>query len=108
MTGGCPNWVNVDRILYIGAGNEPGEEEEEMPQPTRPQDDQAQLFHEVVLVLGGVFAVQGTDDETIRRVASGLQRVYRRARHKQRAATLTPHPAIAALLHLTEAEGDQS
>lgn len=70
-------------------------------------DELATLFRDVVLVLGGVFAVQGTDDETIRRVAGGLERVYRRARQgSQRSAAsaprLTPHPAIAELLRLTE------
>ena len=82
-----------------------------MPQPTPDRDDQARLFREVVLVLGGVFAVQGTDDETVRRVAAGLERVYRRARQNQRSTTanqaLAPHPAIAALLRLTAAEGDE-
>lgn len=82
-----------------------------MPQPTPDRDDQARLFREVVLVLGGVFAVQGTDDETISRVAAGLERVYRRARHNQRhtnaSQALAPHPAIAALLRLTAAEGDE-
>jgi hypothetical protein len=74
------------------------------------RDDLAEMFREVVLVLGGVFAVRGTDDETICQVARGLERVYRRARHKgagvgaPRAATTTPHPAIAGLLHLTDVE----
>ena len=82
-----------------------------MPQPTPDRDDQARLFREVVLVLGGVFAVQGTDDETVRRVAAGLERVYRRTRQNHRVTTtsqaLAPHPAIAALLRLTAAEGDE-
>jgi len=82
-----------------------------MPQPTPDREDQARLFREVVLVLGGVFAVQGTDDETIRRVAAGLERVYRRARLNKQATTasqaLAPHPAIAGLLRLTEAEGEE-
>ena len=82
-----------------------------MPQPTPERDNQARLFREVVLVLGGVFAVQGTDDETIRRVATGLERVYRRARQNSESTTasqsLAPHPAIAALLRLTAAEGDE-
>lgn len=80
-----------------------------MPQPTLERDDQARLFREVVL--GGVFAVQGTDDETIRRVATGLERVYRHARQNSKPTTasqpLAPHPAIAALLRLTAAEGDE-
>ena len=75
------------------------------------QDDVARLFRDVVLVLGGVFAVEGTDDRTIRRVATGLERVYQRARHQPQASKptprLTPHPAIAALLQLTEPEGAQ-
>lgn len=75
------------------------------------QDDVTRLFRDVVLVLGGVFAVEGTDDRTIRRVATGLERVYQRARHPPRAPKpsppLAPHPAIAALLQLTEPEGAQ-
>ena len=73
-----------------------------------PLDPLASLFREVVLVLGGVFAVRGTDDETIRRAARGLERARRRARGlpAQRApSTLAPHPAIAELLRLTEDEG---
>jgi hypothetical protein len=65
------------------------------------------LFREVVLVLGGVFAVRGTDDETVRQVAAGLERAWRRARSKTRSSTdgrPAPHPAIAALLRLTTEE----
>jgi len=73
------------------------------------QDDVTRLFREVVLVLGGVFAVEGTDDRTVRRVATGLERVYQRARHQPQVpkpnAPLAPHPAIAALLRLTDDEG---
>ena len=74
-----------------------------------PRDPLAALFRDVVLVLGGVFAVRGTDDETVRRVAAGLERAWRRARGGAgRSAppvpNLAPHPAIAALLRLTEAE----
>lgn len=74
------------------------------------QDDVTRLFREVVLVLGGVFAVEGTDDRTIRRVATGLERVFERARKPREPApraAMTPHPAIAALLQLTEPEGAQ-
>ena len=65
------------------------------------------LFREVVLVLGGVFAVRGTDDETVRQAAAGLERAWRRARGKARPSTdghTVPHPAIAALLRLTTEE----
>jgi len=65
------------------------------------------LFREVVLVLGGVFAVRGTDDETVRQVAAGLERAWRRARSKARPSgdgPAAPHPAIAALLRLTTEE----
>lgn len=72
------------------------------PQP----DELAAMFRDAVLVLGGVFAVQGTDDETIRRVTTGLERVYRRARRERQPARheprLKPHPAVAALLRLTD------
>lgn len=73
-----------------------------------PRDPLASLFREVVLVLGGVFAVRGTDDETVRRVARGLERAWRRARGiptEPAPGTLAPHPAIAELLRLTEDEG---
>ena len=65
------------------------------------------LFREVVLVLGGVFAVRGTDDETVRQAAAGLERAWRRARGKARPSAdghTVPHPAIAALLRLTTEE----
>ena len=75
--------------------------------PKSEHDPLAQLFREVVLVLGGVFAVQGTDDETIRNVAAGLESVWRRSRTRRtrsHAARLAPHPAIAALLRLVAEE----
>ena len=66
--------------------------------PTR--DDLTRLFRDVVLVLGGVFAMEGTDDRTISRVATGLERVYERACRKGREpranAAMVPHPAIVA------------
>jgi len=72
------------------------------------RDPLASLFREIVLVLGGIFAVRGTDDETIRRVARGLERAWLRARGvpaEPTPRTLAPHPAIAALLRLAEDEG---
>ena len=76
------------------------------------RDPLASLFREIVLVLGGVFAVRGTDDETVRRAARGLDRADRRARglpgQPASSPTLAPHPAIAALLRLTEEEGGAS
>ena len=92
---------------------------------------EAALFQQVVLTLGGVFAVRGTDDATIRQVAAGLARVWERAlargasgrpaRLLRRAkageavhplaaaikkiaggAGMGPHPAIDALLRLVE------
>jgi hypothetical protein len=65
------------------------------------------LFREVVLVLGGVFAVRATDDDTVRQVAAGLERAWRRAQSKTRPTSdgpTVPHPAIAALLRLTTEE----
>jgi len=83
-----------------------------MADPKPPRDPLASLFREVVLVIGGVFAVRGTDDETIRRVAGGLERAYRRARglpvDRTTRTTPAPHPAIAALLRLTDEEGGAS
>jgi len=74
------------------------------------RDELSVLFRDVVLVLGGVFAVQGTDDETIRRIARGLERAYLRAKGSLEQPTttapkLTPHPDIAALLRLADREG---
>lgn len=68
------------------------------------------LFREVVLILGGIFAVRRTDDDTVRQIAAGLERAWRRARSKTRPGTdgrPAPHPAIAALLRLI-AEEDQA
>lgn len=81
--------------------------------PKTPQDELADLFRDVVLVLGGVFAVRKTDDETVCQVARGLDRAYRRAREKRAGGatsaagpgtTLTPHPAITGLLRLIDSE----
>lgn len=72
-----------------------------------PRDQIASLFREIVLVLGGVFAVKRTDDETVRRVAHGLYRAWRRARGipgELTPQTITPHPVIADLLRLTDDE----
>ena len=76
-------------------------------------DGLSELFREVVLVLGGVFAVRKTDDETICQVARGLDRAYRRAIMKRAgpevgtsstAFGLTPHPAITGLLRLVDSQ----
>jgi hypothetical protein len=40
-----------------------------MRQYERERGARAALFQEVVLTLGGAFAVRGTDDETIRQIA---------------------------------------
>jgi len=80
-----------------------------MTEQKPPRDPLAVLFRDVVLVIGGVFAVQGTDDETVERVARGLERAYHRARGPGQPTPsppkLVPHPAIAALLRLTDSEG---
>ena len=81
-----------------------------MTEQKTPRDQLAVLFRDVVLILGGVFAVQGTDDETIERVAKGLECAYRRARGRtdRPASTgpnLAPHPAISALLRMTDQQG---
>ena len=71
-------------------------------------DDLDLLFREVVLVLGGVFAVRRTDDETVRRVARGIERVYVRLRQREadtrarRTSAAAPHPEIERLLRLAE------
>lgn len=83
--------------------------------PARPNDELTELFRDVVLVLGGVFAVRKTDDETVCRVARGLDRAYRRALKKRSGdaadaagpgKALEPHPAIAGLLRLIDTEED--
>ena len=80
-----------------------------MTEQKPPRDQLAVLFRDVVLVIGGVFAVQGTDDETIGRVARGLERAYHRARGPDQPTPstpkLVPHPAIAELLRLTDSDG---
>lgn len=66
-------------------------------------DRLAQFFQEVLLVLGGVFALQPTNDATVWQVTRGLEHAYRRARRQ----TATPnrrtaaHPAISRLLGIT-------
>lgn len=66
------------------------------------------FFREIVLILGGNFAIDGTDEQTVERVAAGLERAYRRALQKAgpepRRDSLEPHPAIASLLRLIEME----
>ena len=73
----------------------------------------SELFREVVLILGGVFAVRKTDDETICQVARGLDRAYRRAVLKRAGPQVgtsgsdiafAPHPAITGLLRLVDTE----
>jgi hypothetical protein len=75
------------------------------------RDPLAEMFREVVLVLGGVFAHRGTDDGTVCQIARGLHRVYRRAQSRTEGSgraqvlpALSPHPAIVGLLHLTRNE----
>lgn len=83
-----------------------------MTHPAVQTDPVAQLFRDVVLVLSGVFAIRGTDDETICQVARGLERVYRRARGRTGKAGggatpsggTAPHPAVLGLLRLIEPE----
>jgi len=75
----------------------------------RTDDELRSLFRELVLVLGGVFALRRTDTETIEAVAAGLERAYRRARRRcglrrPWAGVPAPHPAIAALLRLLDAD----
>jgi hypothetical protein len=41
---------------------------------SRPNHELTLLYEELVLLLGDVFALHSTDDETIRDVASGLER----------------------------------
>jgi hypothetical protein len=74
-------------------------------------DQLDRLFRDAVLVLGGVFAVRGTDDETICQVARGLECVFRRARARRTDVAsapaaprlAAPHPAILGLLGLAHA-----
>lgn len=83
-----------------------------MPSNHHPMEPLTGLFREIVLVLGGVFAAQETDDQTVRQVAEGLIPVWHRIRsRKNRAAgesRMVPHPAIAQLLRLTQQSGLQS
>lgn len=71
----------------------------------------AAFFREVVLILGGIFAVDGTDEQTVERVAAALERAYRRALQKtgpeRKRNPLTPHPAIASLLRFINTTGGE-
>ena len=102
---GCPSPSSATAFPQQ-KGMEPSKEAKPMADQKPPRDPLASLFRDVVLVLGGVFAVRGTDDETVRRVARGLDRAYRRARaipaEPTATPTLAPHPEIAALLRLTD------
>lgn len=65
-----------------------------------PHDEVTALFRDVVLVLGGVFALHPTSDQTIRLLAQGLRRAYQRARARKPRPPAAPsaHPALARLL----------
>lgn len=71
----------------------------------REAPEQDRFFREIVLCLGGIFAVHGCDDVLVRQVARSLEQLYERARarrvqppHAPRRAPPSPHPAIEALL----------
>ena len=65
-------------------------------------DELTELFKEVVLVLGGAFAVHPVRDELVRAITRGLEGVYQRAaRRRARATAAVPHPMIARLLRMT-------
>lgn len=77
-----------------------------MPVGQSPPDPLNALFRDTVFVLGGIFATREADDETVRRVAIGLERAFRRARGEELpgpdGTDLRPHRALAALLSLTD------
>ena len=66
------------------------------------------FFREVVLCLGGIFAVRDCEDDLVRQVTRSLGHVYRRnrqrliGRHPGRGEPirrpLAPHPAVEELL----------
>ena len=66
------------------------------------QKEMDRLFREVVLVLGGVFAVHPVDDDIIWSIAKGLENAYGRHLRSRPSAgdhpRSTPHPAISRLL----------
>ena len=72
---------------------------------TASRDDLSRMFYEVVLVLGGVFALHRTEALTVRAAARGLKRAYERAVYQRsyriRPNQVTPHPEIAELLRLS-------
>jgi hypothetical protein len=73
-----------------------------------PGDELADLFRDVVLIIGGTCAARGIDEETTWQMARALDRVYRRAlarcndprsRHPH---VILRHTAIVGLLALTD------
>lgn len=68
-------------------------------------DEVASLFQEIVLVLGGVFAMHPVTDEAVQRIARGLERAYRRPRQSDERpdSPARPHPALRRLLQLARA-----
>ena len=97
------------RVSTAEARNEPGLRMERKLMDTKEHrlDPLDSLFRDVVLVLGGAFAVDGVEEATVQRIARGLRRAYERARGPSaKAATQStnpaPHPAIAELLRLTD------
>jgi hypothetical protein len=81
-----------------------------MTRTPAPPDAMSALFRKIVLVLGGVFAIDGTPDATIARAAAGLERAWLRALRTTEATAapprrLTPHPDIARLLRLVDGDG---
>jgi len=77
------------------------------------------VVKELVLCIGGVFAVHPVDDVVVWELARGLDSIIVRAgtrlltsdtngNHRDRTARLKPHPAIEELLHRVDAmEGQQ-
>jgi hypothetical protein len=75
---------------------------------TRPAEELDRFFREVVLCLGGIFAVREAEDDLVWQVTKSLERLYESARARLRdepdgGADLPhrrpqPHPAIAELL----------
>lgn len=74
------------------------------------------FFRELILCLGGIFAVQEVDDTVIWQVTKSLERIYQRTRARLLAREGTgegdvpqrrvePHPAVEDLLARIGAEG---
>ena len=71
-----------------------------------PSNELAMFLEEIVLLLGGVCALESVSEKAVLRIAIGLRRAYQRAQHRQarrEQVARAPHPAFSQLLRLVRA-----